>query len=212
MEIPRLYSEASKHFGELAAALASAQGELRNAPRTQKGHFGTYADLATIIDTVRKAFAKFGLSFTQEFQPYGDSWVLVTTLMHKSGEYTRSVLPINHRLEPQKFAAAATYLKRIALSAIAGVAAEDDDDGETASRDAATAAVESDARAEQMYAKSIKTARSAEEVAAVLTRISARVKQGTISQEAAGRIEKIAKERIEKAGGKKPAGGEEAKG
>lgn len=212
MEIPRLYSEGSSQMGELATALAAAQGELRNAPRTQKGHFGMYADLATIIDTVRKAFAKFGLAFTQEFQPYGgESWVLVTTLLHKSGEYTRSVLPINHRLEPQKFAAAATYLKRIALSAIAGVAAEDDDDGETANRDAATAAVETDSRAEGMYRKSIQTARSPEEVAAVLARVSARVKQGSLSQEVASRIEAAAKERIDKAGGKKPAGGEEAK-
>jgi hypothetical protein len=211
MDRTHLYAERSAQVGELTAALSLAQGELRNAPRTQVGHFGKYADLGTLLDTIRGPFSKHGLSVTQEFLPYGEGWVVSTELAHKSGEWKRSVLPINHRLEPQKFAAAATYLKRIALSAIAGVAAEDDDDGETASKDAAVAKVVDDSRAEQMYRKSITVAKSPEELSVILSRVTARVKQGTLSQEAAGRLEEAAEQRIARAGGKKPAGGEEAK-
>jgi ERF superfamily len=57
-----------------------------------------------------------------------DRAVLVTTLSHLSGEYIKSVLPLNPvKNDPQSMGAAITYARRYALAAIAGVCPSDDD-------------------------------------------------------------------------------------
>jgi hypothetical protein len=201
MERTILYGERSQHIGELTKALARAQGAMRNAPRTQKGHFGQYADLATITDTIRKPLSDAGIAFTQEFLPFGDSWVLATELSHTSGEWKRSVLPINHRLDPQKFAASATYLKRIALSAIVGIAAEDEDDGETANRAVATDRVAGQARVAVMLEKTIRATKP-DQMKVVVGKLREKVQSGELDSESGDRLEAIARE----VAGKKPTG------
>lgn len=201
MERTFLYGERSQQIGELTKALAKAQGELRNAPRSQTGHFGRYADLATVIDTIRKPLATNGLAYTQEFLPFGEGWVLSTELSHAaSGEWKRSVLPINHRLEPQKFAAAATYLKRIALSAIVGVAAEDEDDGETANHAAQADRVSGQARVAQMLEKTIR-ATAPQAMGVVVGKVRSKVESGELDPKDGERLEAIARE----VAGKEPA-------
>lgn len=180
---PCLFGERSSTIGELTKAHSKALGQMRNAPRSQKGHYGMYADLATVIDAIRKPFADNGLRFSQEFQPFGDQWVLVTELSHVSGEWQRSALPINHRLKPQDFAAAATYLKRIALSAIAGIAAEDEDDGQAAQTAAMVGEVDEKVRYEKILREKWDAASDDQQRALVIARAKKGVEAGKISQD-----------------------------
>lgn len=185
----------SPDLKELFAAQSKALGALRNAPRTSKSHFGMYADLATLIDTIREPLAKHGLSFSQPFCIYDENYdVLVTTLQHESGQFVRSFNRIKTNLPPQQYAATATYMKRVALAALVGVAAEDEDDGETANRAAAVANVEDEARIEKIGTAKLREAKTDEERADILSKAEKRVQEGTLSREALVRLAAVAVE------------------
>lgn len=130
-------------IGALAAALAKAQAEFPTIPRdkevtvqTTKG--GTYkfkyAPLDTIIAAVRGPLSANGLAVTQLL----DGGDLVTMLLHDSGASLagRVVLPTGEAI--QQFGSAVTYLRRYALQAMLGIAAEEDDDGNAAAGNKAT--------------------------------------------------------------------------
>jgi hypothetical protein len=166
----------SPALDKLFEAKSKALGALKNAPRTSKSHFGMYADLATVFDTIRKPLSDNGLDVIQCFVPYDDQYVmLVTTLGHTSGQFIRSFLPIKSSLQPQQLAATATYLKRVELAAIVGVAAEDEDDGETAQRAASQQAAADSDRVEKALMSKCRVARDQAGLDAVI----AQVERGT---------------------------------
>lgn len=116
----------SNEIGQLAAALASAQGEMAGAKKDSTNpHFKSkYADLASVWEAARGPLAKNGLSVTQTIE--ADR--LVTTLMHKSGEFIDSSAPIvQDRPGIQAYGAALSYMRRYSLAAILGIYQEDDD-------------------------------------------------------------------------------------
>lgn len=126
---------ASENINELATALASVQAEIKNAPLNKVNpHFKSkYADLAGIRDTITPHLAKAGLSVVQGTR-MGELGILVTTrLMHKSGQWIQSELPISPDMtKPQTIGSALTYARRYSLAAIVGIAADEDDDAEAA--------------------------------------------------------------------------------
>lgn len=200
-----IWKESSDHLDEFFKAKSKALGQLKNAPRTCVSHFAKrdkktgelvpdYADLATIFDTVRKTLSDAGIDITQCFAPYGEdgSLMLVTTLGHASGQFMRSFLPVKGGLKPQELAATTTTLKRIALCAFVGIAAEDDDDGETANRVAERVAVDDEKRIEAMAAKSLRDAESREKRKQILERVQKREEDGTLAQAAADRLRDLA--------------------
>jgi hypothetical protein len=116
-------------------ALSAFQGEVHNAAKgSVNPHYGNqYADLATILNTVREPLAKHGLSVTQTTRLEGGEVVLVTTLWHSSGGSIVGEYPvIPQRKDPQGYGSAMTYARRYTLAAILGIAQEDDD-GQAAS-------------------------------------------------------------------------------
>jgi hypothetical protein len=125
--------EQSESIKNLAAALHKAQGEIRIAIKDAANPFfkSKYADLQSVWDAVRPAFQANGLSLTQIPDMEGAQAVLVTVLMHESGEWQRGRYPINPvKQDPQAVGSAITYARRYALQAVAGVCADDDDDAE----------------------------------------------------------------------------------
>jgi len=133
----------SQTITKLVAALAKAQGELKNPAKDKKNsHFGNwYADLATVIDTVMPVLATHGLAVIQMPCEWGDHPALCTLLTHESGEWVESTMRTRpSKTDPQGQGSAITYARRYALQAVVGVAADDDDDGNEASRPAPVAA------------------------------------------------------------------------
>lgn len=136
----------SPTIGKLAEALSKAQAEIQHAAKDKDNPFfkSSYADLASVWDACREPLTKYGLSVCQTYENENGKVTLVTMLLHTSGEYIPSYLPVSPvKNDPQGLASAMTYMKRAALSAIAGVApaekplkedvVDDDDDGEAAS-------------------------------------------------------------------------------
>ena len=124
--------EKSESIKELATALAKAQGEIKGAVKDSANPFfkSKYADLASVVEAIRAAFAKNGLSYTQHISDSEKNEVRVETIiMHSSGEWLSCgvlALPVS-KADAQGYGSALTYARRYSLSAAAGVAAEDDD-------------------------------------------------------------------------------------
>ena len=124
----------SDTIAELSKALAAAQGEIENANKGSKNpHFNNkYADLAEVLNTVRPVFSKYGLAVTQHAgSVYLEGKlhaVVETQIQHSSGEWQRSVLSVPvAKADAQGLGGAVTYGRRYGLSAVAGIAQEDDD-------------------------------------------------------------------------------------
>lgn len=127
----------SESIKDLAGALAKAQAEFKVAEKNQKNPFfkSNYADFQSIVASSRPALAKNGLSVSQTIvlDQQGDQ-LLVSTLMHSSGEWMKSASKINPvKTDIQSFSSYITYLKRISYASLVGVVTGDeDDDGEAA--------------------------------------------------------------------------------
>jgi hypothetical protein len=128
----------SPTINALAEALLTAQGALKPALKDSTNpHFKSkYADLQSVWEAARPALQKSGLSVTQTFaNTNGEVVTVVTTLLHKSGEWIRSELTLKpSKPDPQGIGSAITYGRRYGLSAILGIVADEDDDGNAASR------------------------------------------------------------------------------
>lgn len=130
----------SEQMGELAKALAAAQGEMTAPPKDKTAKVPTksggsysysYSDLATVVETVKKILSKNGLAVTQYCEPNGSGHLLNTRLIHSSGQWCESSLSIPHTNGPQELGSWLTYYRRYALCAILGVASEEDDDAQS---------------------------------------------------------------------------------
>lgn len=137
--------ELSQERAQLFTALAKAQGEMEAAKKDKSNpHFKSrYADLTSVWDAVREPLAKHGLSVIQLPTQAPSGFVAVTTILaHSSGESIGEtfLMPCAQPTNPQAIGSALTYARRYALSAMVGVVADLDDDGNAASTGSAAAA------------------------------------------------------------------------
>lgn len=117
---------------KLVPALIKFQSVVKPPAKTKTNpHLqNKYADLADIIDVIREPLSQNGFAFTQMV----NGGTLITILMHESGQsLTAETSLMLDKQTMQGMGSAITYARRYALSAILGIAAEDDDDGNGAS-------------------------------------------------------------------------------
>lgn len=123
----------SESIKELAAALSKAQGQMESAKKDSANPFfkSKYADLAAIVEAVKRPLAENGLSYLQITdipENDTDAVLIETVLMHSSGEWVSGKLrmPVTKH-DAQGVGSAITYARRYGLQAMLGVPAEDDD-------------------------------------------------------------------------------------
>lgn len=125
-------------LNELADALAKAQGAIEPAPKDANNPFfkSKYASLPAVREAMKDAFAENGLSVVQIPQVTDGCLQLRTVLLHSSGQQLDcGVLSAEVELDnPQKIGSAITYFRRYALAAISQTVADEDDDGNAATR------------------------------------------------------------------------------
>lgn len=126
----------SEQIGELAAAFAAAQAEMKNPafdsenPAFKSG----FASLAAVRNAVIPPLAKHDVATFQNLTLNDVGVACETTFVHKSGQYITLgplTVPITKR-DAWSVAGAATYAKRIAFQAAAVVVGDADDDGAAA--------------------------------------------------------------------------------
>jgi hypothetical protein len=133
----------SPSIGKLVEALAKAQLKFDKVLKDNDNPAfrSKYADLATVIEATRPFLASEGLAIMQmPHARFSDSdtkeLTLTTLLAHSSGEWISSDLTLpammRERFDAQSVGSAITYARRYALSAMTGVAQEDDDGNKAA--------------------------------------------------------------------------------
>lgn len=123
-ELAKMQSSTSK----IAASLAKCQGEIDPPKKDKKAYNYWYTDLAGIISVIKEPMSNNGLSYTQSPTCTATSVTVKTNIFHTSGELISSTLTFPAKItNPQEAGSAITYARRYALSAILGIAAEDDD-------------------------------------------------------------------------------------
>jgi hypothetical protein len=125
--------EMSVEINELAAALSKAQGTMKAASKDAVNpHFkSSYSTLASVWDAARGPLSMNGLSIVQGAHAEAERVAVTTVLMHTSGQWMRDTLTMAARdSSPQSIGSAVSYGRRYGLSAMVGVAPDDDDDGE----------------------------------------------------------------------------------
>lgn len=122
-------------IAKIAEALGKAQSEMPEAEKNQTNpHFKSkFADLASVRAASIPHLTKNGLAMVQTTHLDEGSFYLKTRLIHVSGEILESVYPLPRQPDkPQVMGSALTYAKRYTWSAICGLAADPEDDGDTA--------------------------------------------------------------------------------
>jgi hypothetical protein len=127
-------NDRSVNLGPLAAALAKAQTQFATVTRdktvtvqtkTGGSYKFSYAPLDTILGAVRGPLSENGLALVQML----DDGALETTLIHESGASLTGRIALPNSSDIQGLGSAITYLRRYAIQAMLGIAAEEDDDG-----------------------------------------------------------------------------------
>ncbi len=134
---------------KISEALAKAQSEIKapvknrhvdfqptfpdGKPKGQRVKY-SYADLADVIEAVRIPLSKNSLAISHQMVLNDKNYDLRTVLMHSSGEWIETFYPLPDptAIRPQEFGSALTYARRYSLSALVGIASEEDDDGHIA--------------------------------------------------------------------------------
>jgi hypothetical protein len=165
-------SEQSEQIGELAAALAIAQGKITGALKDSANPFfkSKYADLASVWDACRGPLSDNGIAVIQMTESDDSGVFVVTTLAHKSGQWIRSRLRLTPKdTTPQAMGSAITYGRRYGLAAAVGVAQVDDDANAASGRSGVTTvdprgdmAGKTDQRTVDDYARRFKSAMEAD--------------------------------------------------
>lgn len=132
----------SESISDLCAALAKAQADFKNVARDKEVTVKTktggsykfaYAPFESIVDAIRTPLGSNGLSFIQSASNVDGQLTLLTRLMHASGQWIETATPIVvSENGAQALGSGITYSKRYALTALLGIAADEDDDGNLA--------------------------------------------------------------------------------
>lgn len=126
-------AEQSESIKELALALSKAQSQIKTAQKDATNPFfkSRYADLTSVMEACREALTSNGLAVAQFFRVKDGQTLLVTKLLHNSGQWLEGAIPlVSAKPDPQSIVAATTYFRRASLAAMVGVVPEEgDDDG-----------------------------------------------------------------------------------
>lgn len=120
----------------ISKALVKFQSKLKPVTKDSKNPFfqSRYADLSSILQAVMPILSESGLALTQPMRIDGDKTILITKLIHESGESIASEMILPTHSDPQKLGSLITYYKRYQLQALLGISTEEDDDGNSVSQ------------------------------------------------------------------------------
>lgn len=127
----------SESIDQLAAALVAIQAEVPTIPKDAHNPFfkSTYADLPAVMAAAVPIVTKHGVAVVQTMG-YRDGYDTLTNLVvHVSGQWICDTMRLHLvKDDPQGHGSAVTYARRYAYMAALGLVADNDDDGNSASK------------------------------------------------------------------------------
>jgi hypothetical protein len=144
----------SESIDKIIPAFIAFQSDMPSVPKDGNNpHFKSkYATLGAITEATRPHLAKHGLGFMQWMSNREGYQLIVTRIMHTSGQWMEDEGYILNptKNDPQGMGSAVTYARRYTLGASLGIITEDDDDGNRASEPAPVKKLPPVPKAEQL--------------------------------------------------------------
>lgn len=131
--------ETSETIGALSSALVDAQGAFEAVAKQANNPFfkSKYADLPAVVEAASPILKANGLAVSQLPDFDGENDLLVTRLIHSSGEWIQSVMRLYlPKKDAQGMGSALTYARRYSYMSILGLVADVDDDGNASAQQA----------------------------------------------------------------------------
>jgi len=116
--------------GIIALALSKAQFHFEGAIKDKANPFfkSKYSDINSVIEACKTALHENELAFSSRTELLDGKWVLIGSLLHSSGEFLRTMIPIlSGEKDMQSFGSSVTYSRRFALLSLCNISTEDDD-------------------------------------------------------------------------------------
>lgn len=124
----KLYAALAKAQGEIKAAEAKSEAEVRKKETNAFLYSFKYADLAACLEVIRKPLSENGLALIQIPSIDGNVVSIRTIIGHESGQSISCVMTMTpDKSGPQAIGTCMSYLRRYSLCAMVGVAQFDDD-------------------------------------------------------------------------------------
>lgn len=128
----------SESIKDITESLIKVQSELVQPKKDAINpfHKSQYVTLDSVVKTIKDLCASYGIWYTQAIVSNENSVGVQTAIFHTSGQYIIHdpfYFPLQQQT-PQGAASASTYSRRYSLCAAFGIVAEDDDDGNFASK------------------------------------------------------------------------------
>lgn len=120
---------------KLVPALSKAQSKIKGAlEKSLNPHFKSkYADLESIWEACKDALVENEFCVSQIVSIESEKPILITLLLHSSGEWLKSCMPLlQTKPDIQGLGSALTYCRRYSLASILCCCTVEDDDGEKA--------------------------------------------------------------------------------
>ncbi len=119
---------------KILPALAKAQASYPKVGKLKKGHYGNYADMVSIMESVRKPNADADLIVIHLSDFFEDThYYTETRVIHvPSGQWVSAKLRIDSQLTEQGLGKALTYARRYCLMGLLGICADEDTDAQEA--------------------------------------------------------------------------------
>ena len=120
---------------QIYCALIAFQGEVPVICKSAQGYGYKYATLAEIMKTIQPFMVKNGLGIFQKLTTNENEVMVMTRIIHVSGEYLESIICADATKNQGKMSliqavgATSTYLRRYGLSAMLGIVTDVDADG-----------------------------------------------------------------------------------
>lgn len=114
----------------LSQALVKFHANLKPIKKDAQNPFfkSDYLTLSGILDAVRQPLAANGLAVIQSMRVQDATTILITKLLHESGEEMVSEMIMPVLSDPQKMGSLLTYYKRYQLQALLLISTSDEDD------------------------------------------------------------------------------------
>jgi hypothetical protein len=114
----------------ISQAIVKAQSQFKPVNKDSVNPFfhSNYADLSSILQSVLPVLNDCELALIQPIKVIEDKNILVTRLIHSSGEFIESEIILPIHADPQKLGSLITYYKRYQLQALLGISTREDDD------------------------------------------------------------------------------------
>lgn len=129
----------SQEYKNIYSAIIKMRTEIAPIARTRTASMPKYsyryATLDSVIELLNVVLPKYNLGWVQAIGTAEGRQTLTTRIIHESGEWIEDTLALpqvrgdSGKNENQELGASITYFKRYALSAMFGIATDDDTDG-----------------------------------------------------------------------------------